>query len=163
MLMNLVAAMALLVLASSWARAADPLTPGRTARIKVRSLMLTFSGRVPGGAAINSTTRLAKGWALDAGIGVARPVGSAFLGTLAIPAVMYAEFGTAELLRAGIGYTWTPLRNDGMALLSVGYMSANPTEDIAFGVDLTWTPDRRLAAEPFYYFTVIGLSVGIRL
>lgn len=163
MLMIVAAAMALLLVMPSWASSSDPLAAGRSTPLKVRSLMLTFSGRVPGGAAVNTTTRISKGLALDAGIGVSRPVGSAFLGTLAIPALLYAEVGSTELLRAGVGYTWTPLRNDGMALLSVGFMSASPAEDIAFGLDITWTPDRRLASEPFYYFTVIGLSVGLRL
>lgn len=147
--------------ARAWS--SDPLAAGRHTPVRMRSVMLTFGGRVPGGLAVNSTTRLAKGLSVDAGVGVSRPVGSAFLGTLAIPAVMYAEVGSTELLRAGIGYTWTPLRSDGMMLVSAGFMSANPNEDIAFGLDLTWTPDRRLASEPFYYFTVIGLSVGIRL
>jgi len=153
----------LVTTASGKAASTDPLTAGASSPVRLRSLMVTFSGRVPGGVALTSTTRLTKGLSLDAGIGVARPVGSAFLGTLAVPAVLYAETGQAEFFRLGAGWMWTPLRNDGMALVSAAFMSTNPAEDIAFGLELTWTPDRRLANEPFYYFTVLGLSVGLRL
>ncbi len=148
---------------SCLAKGSDPLQSGASAGPRLRSLLASLSGRVPGGAAIVGQLNVARGLTIDGGVGITRPVGTSRLGTLGVPLIAYGEVGRLSVWRAGIGWLWTPMRADGMALVSVGFTSMDPREDIVFALDVTWTPDRRFAGQGGYYFTVIGLGVGIRL
>lgn len=150
-------------IASCSAMGSDPLQSGASAGPRLRSLLASLSGRVPGGAAIVGQLNVARGLTIDGGVGITRPVGTSRLGTLGVPLIAYGEVGRLSVWRAGIGWLWTPMRADGMALVSVGFTSMDPREDVVFALDVTWTPDRRFAGQGGYYFTVIGLGVGIRL
>jgi hypothetical protein len=145
------------------ATGSDPLASATTSAMKLRAVMASLSGRVPGGAAVVGQLQVRPGLCLDVGAGITRPIGTSRLGTLGLPVIAYGEFGRLSLLRGGIGWLLTPMEADGMAILSVGFTSMDPREDIVFSVDVTWTPDRRFASRGGYYFTVIGLGVGVRL
>lgn len=161
--MKTVIGLVLSLLTATAAVASDPLAPGTGSSVRLRNVGLAFSGRSPGGVTATTTLALAKGLSLDAGLAASRVPDGQTLNTIGMPVILYGELGRTDIFRLGIGWHWAPLKNDGMPLLSLGYQALDIREDLTFSVDVTLTPDIRFISQPNYWWTVVGLMIGVPL